>query len=271
MKRGAFVDGRGAPFPDADLARQAGFSAEDWRQAEPAVRLDAIRARGVVPDVCGPEIPVAPARGAFRVFEPMALYPKGRDGWEVKPSGYQGRKAVRIGDAFDVMAGAAAKKGHGSPFTPTQVAMGRVYRALFERHEAAGPKCSSLESSGGGSGGSASFIDAVLRDRERLDVMRRRIGPGSAMVVRRIRPSERGSRATILDRRAVDMVCLEDATCADVLRAHGWAVKGETVRALAQAVGAALDRMCGPTFERRIMAAHFAGDAGGGTTGRSGA
>ena len=228
-----------------------------------ASRLEDMKVRASVPDTCGPEIPVAPARGGFRVFEPMALYPKGKDEWEVKPSGFLGRKAMRMADAFDRMAVAAAKSKGAAPFSPTQIGMGRFYRALFERHEAAGPKCVSLETSGSGSGrGQGSFIDAVLRDRERLDVLRRRIGAGSAMVVRRIRPSERGSRTTILDRRAVDMVCLEDATCADVLRAHGWSVKGETVRCLAQAVGEALDRMCGPTYERRIFAAHFVGGGG---------
>lgn len=248
------------PFLDADLARIIGLTEEKWFKATPEARLDAIRARGKVPEACGPEIPVAPARGAFRVFEPVALYPKGRDEWEVKPSGHLGRKAVRMADAFDVMAQASAKKGGEPPFSPTQIGMGRFYRALFERHEAAGPRCAAMETSGSGSGGGqGSFIDAVLRDRERLEVLRRRIGPGSAMVVRRIRPSERGSRKSIMDRRAVDMICLEEATCADVLRAHGWSVKGETVRALAQAVGDALDRMCGPTYERRIFAAHFVG------------
>lgn len=235
------------PFPDADLARLAGVSADEWRSAQPAARLEAVRLRGAVPDVCGPEIPVAPARGGFRVFEPVGLYPKGRDEWEVKPSGFLGRKAMRMADAFDRMAVAAAKSKGEPPFTPTQVAMGRFYRALFERHEAAGPKCVSLETSGGGtSGGQGSFIDAVRRDRERLDAMRRRIGAGSALVVRRVRPSARGSKATIFDRRAVDIICLEDGTCADVLRAHGWSVHGDAVRRVAQAVGDALDRMCGP-------------------------
>jgi hypothetical protein len=251
------------PYPDTDLARIAGFSTKDWLDAEPAARLDALRSRGAVPDACGPEIPVAPARGAFRVFEPVALYPKGKDDWEAKPSGHLGRKAMRLADAFDRMAVAASRTKGAPPFTPTQVAMGRFYRALFERHEAAGPRCVSLEGGGGSGGGQGSFIDAVLRDRERLGVMRRRIGPGSALVVRRIRPSARGGRATIFDRRAVDMICLEDATCADVLRAHGWCsadgkVDGKYVRAVATAVGDALDRMCGPTFERRIVAAHFA-------------
>lgn len=269
MKRGPFGDQLGVAYADADLARQAGVSVEEWRAAQPAERLEAIRLRGAVPDACGPEIPVAPARGGFRVFDPVGLYPKGKDEWEVKPSGFLGRKAMRMADAFDRMAVAAAKSKSPPPFTPTQVAMGRLYRALFERHEAAGPKCVSLETSGGGSGGGqGSFIDAVLRDRERIDAMRRRIGTGAALVIRRIRPSARGSKATISDRRAVDIICLEDGTCADVLRAHGWCspdgkVDGKYVKAVAQAVGDALDRMCGPVFERRIVTAHFAVNGGG--------
>lgn len=252
------------PFPDADLARTAGLSQKDWTEAEPAARLDLIRQRGAVPEACGPEIVASPARGAFRVFEPVGLYPKGKDEWEVKPSGFLGRKAMRMADAFDRMAVAAAKSKSPPPFTPTEVAMGRFYRALFERREAAGHKCSSLEASGGSSGGGpGTFMDAMLSDRERLDVIWRRIGTGSALVVRRVRPSERGSRSTIFDRRAVDIVCLEDGTCADVLKAHGWVVNGETVQRVVKAVGDALDRMCGPVFERRIVTAHFAGDDGG--------
>ena len=88
-------------------------------------------------------------------------------------------------------------------------------------------------------------MDAVLRDREEIERLHRRIGTGSAMVVRRIRPSQRGSRVSISDRRLVDMVCLEDRAVSDVLKAHGWSVLGETSRAVAKALGQALDRMGG--------------------------
>ncbi|WP_065335111.1 hypothetical protein [Tritonibacter mobilis] len=47
-------------------------------------------------------------------------------------------------------------------------------------------------------GGSGSFIDAVLRDREEIERIHRRIGTGTAMAVP-IRPSKRGSRVNITD------------------------------------------------------------------------
>jgi hypothetical protein len=106
-------------------------------------------------------------------------------------------------------------------------------------------------------GSGSDYMDAVLRDRERIGVLRKRIGNGSAMVVRRNRPSARGSRVTITDRRLVDIVCLEDGTITDVLRAHGWAVKGELVKSLVQALAKALNRMMGPVRRGGTSVVHF--------------
>jgi hypothetical protein len=147
---------------------------------------------------------------------------------------------------FDVMAAKAARHNKASPLSAGQVAMGRHYRDLVERHACAGLKCSSIEvirTGGGGLGGD--FMDAVLRDREEIEHLRCRIGTGSAMVVRRIRPSQRGSRGSISDRRLVDMVCLEDRALNDVLKTHGWSVYGETSQAVVKALGQALARMRG--------------------------
>ncbi|NRB19951.1 MAG: hypothetical protein HRU33_20990 [Rhodobacteraceae bacterium] len=207
------------------------------------VRIDAVKAAGHVPPECGSEIPEAPARGAFRVFQPHQLYPEGAEGYSSKPAGYRGWSAIQRADAFDVMAAKAARHRKPSPFSPGQVQMGRHYRDLIERYESVGIKCSSLESLGSGGGQGGGFIDAVLRDREEIDRLRRRIGTGSAMVVRRIRPSRRGSRVSITDRRLVDMVCLEGKTLSDVLRSHGWSIKGDLVKALSIALGEALCRM----------------------------
>ncbi|MDN5789115.1 MAG: hypothetical protein L0H65_19100, partial [Pseudorhodobacter sp.] len=68
---------------------------------------------------------------------------------------------------------------------------------------------------------------------------------GEAMVVRRIRPSLRGSKASIPDRRLVDMVCLGGLDVTGVLRAHGWSAFGEHRDVLRRALCAALDRMQG--------------------------
>ena len=144
------------------------------------------------------------------------------------------------------MAAKAARHKKPSPLSPGQVAIGRHYRDLVERHACAGLKCSSIEvirTSGSGRGGD--FMDAVLRDREEIKRLRRRIGTGSAMVVRRIRPSKRGSRVSISDQRLVDMVCLEDRAPNDVLKAHGWSIYGETSQAVAKALGRTLARMSG--------------------------
>lgn len=220
-------------------------------------RVADVREAGRVPAECGPAAPDAPARGPVRVFTPIAHYPDGDDGYVVKPSGFLGRRTMRSADSFDVME-AKAKAANGSPpFTSHQVAIGRRYRDVVERHAAAGAKCSSLEALSGGSSDGGSFIDAVLRDREEIEVLRRRIGAGAAMIVRRQRPSKRGIRITIMDRRLVDIVCLEDGTLTDVLRQHGWAVKADLRDALRRALAEALDRMIGGYRPVRPSVAHF--------------
>ena len=222
-------------------------------------RLAEVRALGFVPAEVGPEIPTAPARGPVRMVDMMASYPKGDDGFEVKPAGFLGRKTLRLADSFDVMAAKAARHKKPAPFTPAQVAMGRFYRNLVERHESAGVKCSSLESLSqrGGGGSGSDYMDAVLRDRDQISALQKRIGVGSAMVVRRIRPSGRGSRISIMDRRLVDIVCLEDGTITDVLRAHGWANDAKLRVALCKALAEVLDRMMGPVHRRGASVAHF--------------
>jgi hypothetical protein len=211
-----------------------------------AARLAAIKAQGKVPETCGDAIPQAPARGAFRVFEPKVLHSDGQGGFEARSAGYRGRSAIQRADVFDVMAAKAARHNKASPLSHSQVAMGRHYRDLVERHACAGLKCSSIEAiRTGDSGRGGDFMDAVLRDRDEIERLRRRIGTGSAMVVRRIRPSKRGSRVSISDWRLVDMVCLEDRALNDVLKVHGWSVYGETSQAVAKALGQALSRMSG--------------------------
>lgn len=225
---------------------------------EEHARMAEVRAMGFVPSEVGPEIPMAPARGPVRMLDMMASYPKGDHDFEMKAAGFLGRKTLQRADSFDVMAAKAARHKKASPFSPAQVAMGRFYRDLVEKHDSAGVKCSSLESLSQRSAGSGSdFMDAVLRDRDRIGMLRKRIGSGSAMVVRRIRPSDRGSRVTIMDRRLVDIVCLEDGTITDVLRKHGWGDDAKLRAALQQALASVLDRMMGPMRRGGASVAHF--------------
>ncbi len=260
--------------------------AMDVRTLGEAERLDRMKAKGVLPDGYCPMIPAAPARGPVKSYTPMKLYPKGDQEWELKPSGHMGAdgvplKSIQRADVFDLMLLKArkARKGDRSdfvpPFSPAQIMMGRHYRNLVERHASAGVQCSSVETvGGGGSGGSSSFIDAVLRDRDQIALIRERIGDGLALEVKRQRkgPKRTGTimsdlnaapakaeRVSISLRGLVDMVCLSDKPLAEVLRRHGWSKRGGSVSVLRAALGAALDRMMGPILRQRSYTAHADG------------
>ncbi len=213
-------------------------------RAEEAARIAAVVQSGFVPDDVGP-VPVAPARGPVKATVRMGMYPQGEDGFRLRPEGHAGRKTLERADVFDRILLASAKRKAPHPLTPSQIATGRVYRDLAERHSAGGIKCSSLERTGSGGTGGA-FIDALLRDREQLDKLHCRIGPGVAMPLRRVRPSQRGSKRQIGDRTLVDMVALQDRSIADVLAAHGWAVNARNTKAALTALVQILDRMTGP-------------------------
>lgn len=88
-------------------------------------------------------------------------------------------------------------------------------------------------------------MDAYLAVGREIDQLRARIGAGAALVLRRVRPSARGSRVTIADRRLVDLVCIGGMTFDAVLQRHGWAIKGEYRAGLRDALAGALDRMQG--------------------------
>lgn len=224
--------------------------------ADEAERLAAIKASGEVPDNCG-VYHNAPARGTFRVTKAFALYPDGEHGFARKPAGYMGRNTIQRADTFTIAGAQAARAKTASPYTESQIAIGRAYRDLSEWLQSSGMKGSSLEVSHGGSGDADCFMDARLRDRKRLEVLERRIGSGVSMQVRRIRPSQRGiQRRNISDRDLVDAFCIRQQCMTDVLRAHGWAVKGTHTTALQKALAACLDRMIGPV-PRGVQAARF--------------
>lgn len=216
-------------------------------------RITSILSAASAPAECGGRIIPAPARGPFRVEPQTQLLPQGEDAWVQADAGFAGWRPIRAVDAFDRILLSAMRAGLAAPLSPGQVAMGRRYRALVERHDAGGVRCTDLVGAVTGEAGSgADFMDAYLAAGRELSSIRARIGSGAAMAVRRVRPSVRGGagRRNIPDRVLVDAVCLADHMPGDVLRAHGWAVKGDTRRAVTEALCAALDRMIGYRGEK---------------------
>ena len=219
------------------------------RLSAEADRIRKIKASAHPSGVVGFRIIAAPARGACVVVPNVAMVADGVDQrgqtkWRDAAAGSGYPSAIRGADIFDKMIGKARRAHEPDPLTPGQIAQARMYRALVEQHEAGGMKLSSIE--GRVSGGSGrDFMDAFMAVGHQVEGMRRRIGSGSSMQVRRIRPSARGSRRSIPDRAIVDMICLGDHSVSEVLKAHGWAAKGDTRKALIAALAGALDRMIG--------------------------
>lgn len=214
-------------------------------------RVAAVRALGAVPDAVGPRVPAAVARGPVRMVSMLAAYPDGPDKFKFRPAGAFGRKTLQIADTFDLMARRAVASGGREPFSVSQVAMGRLYRDLVERHECAGIKCSSIEGRSGGGGSGGGIMDAVLRDRQAIRALRGLMGEELALDVGPIPKARRRGRRSVPVRDLVDMVCLWDATITDVLRSYGWPVNGRNRAALTKAAGKALDRMAGPMRRAR--------------------
>lgn len=211
-------------------------------------RLEAMIARAVPAEGCGPEIPIAPARGPSRSVTPHVMMPDPKDktGWKTEETGWRGFKAAQAIDIFDQLAIKAAKRDQAPPFTKEQVNAARIYRDLVERHSAGGMKLASLEgrvASGSGKGGE--FMDAFLAEGEAIRRMERAIGNGVAMQVRRVRPSARGGQSTrnIRDRHLVDAICLHGRSFRQVLKAHGWTDSSRNTRVLMSALAEILGRL----------------------------
>ncbi|MCJ8139502.1 hypothetical protein [Falsirhodobacter halotolerans] len=200
--------------------------------------------------------PVAPARGPMRLVDAVEASPDlaqdDRGVWQVDAvvTGQRWEGQCRLQVMNDQARAAHAKRGDNEafipPFSPGQVAMARRYAMLTERHAAGGMKCSSVEArTDGGGGDGGGFMDAFVAEGRELDRIHARIGAGQAMVVRRVRPSARGTRLGIADRRLVDMVCLGGMDLTAVLEAHGWQTETKHRLVLKDALAAALDRMTG--------------------------
>lgn len=216
-----------------------------------ADRMAMVREAGAFPDECGPAPSVAPARGPLRVSEMKAVYPKGAGEVEIKGAGFQGRRTAQVADVFDLMAARGSQL-----LTVSQIGVARFYRDLKERHAAGGIRCASLEAMPSGSGGgSGAFMDAYVCEGRQIAAMERRIGDGVAL-----RASEKGRGGMISDADLVAMVVLRQMTFGAVLRARGWSAYGGHRKVLAQALGAALDRMGCTVGVARILASRAAGD-----------
>lgn len=222
------------------------------RLAEEAERMAAIKAAASIPDECGFRIAPSPARGGFVLVRNIELLPVGTDKVEAVHRGHGGRAAIRRADVFDAMVVAAKRRGAVPPLTPGQIAMGRRYHDLVELLSADGTKLSSLDASfGGGSG--IDWMDRRLAVSDEVAAMRRRIGLGPAMVLRRIRPSQRnralkpGERAPLIFTRRdlADAVCLQGRSIKQVLAMFGWTDSGRNCKAAMEALAEVLDAMIG--------------------------
>lgn len=219
---------------------------------EQAARLQLVKDAAAVPAECGPDIAPAPARGGFVLVRNVELLPVGSDKVEAVHRGFGGRAAIRGADVFDRMAAAALRAKRPMTLTPGQVAIGRRYRDVNELLSADGTKLSSLDASFGGGTG-RDWMDRRLKFAAELEGMRRRIGIGPAMVLRRIRPSQRkralkpGERAPEMFTRRdlVDAVCVKDMAVGEALKLFRWQDNGRNRRAATEALAGALDAMIG--------------------------
>lgn len=226
-------------------------TAKQARAAE-AVRIAAIKAAAAVPEECGPDIAPAPARGEFVLHRNVELLPVGTDKVEAVHRGFGGRSAIRRADAFDAMLAAAARAKRPAPLTPSQIAIGRRYHDLVELLSADGMKLSQLQGSFGGAG-KTDWMDQRLVYADELARMRRRLGVGPVMLLRRIRPSQRGralapgeAAPEMFTRRdLVDGACLRQMSIRRVLALFGWQTNGRNCKAAMGALSEALDAMIG--------------------------
>jgi hypothetical protein len=207
-----------------------------------ALTLEAIRLWSLAPDECGPEVPASPARGAYQLLRPETMVPEGGEAgaYRAAPATHQGRAVIRTLDVWDRIDVADRRARRPRSLTPAQVEAGRVYGALIERMSAAGLAGSSMEIvSGGGAGG---VSEGRLADAERVRRMRRRVGDGLALELRRVRPSARGgTRASIRALDVLDMVAVGGVMPSGVLARFGWSDKGDHRKRVVAALRAALD------------------------------
>lgn len=222
-------------------------SAAQSRLKQEADRIARMKADAARPDGCGSEIvDVAPGRGAVRRFQPREVVRTSAGQLRVARSGHNGHDALARADAFDVMQQQSSRRKKEAPalFTAGQISAGRDYAALYERCASAGVRCSSVEAMGG-AGGQGSFIDAVIRDSQRLAALDRAIGSAVVLSPRDAQAhADRGRRMM----RASDLVrgvCVEGKTISQMLQSFGWLRSPHIRKKTMVSLCAALDRMQG--------------------------
>jgi hypothetical protein len=221
------------------IARELGLPPPLLSEAD---RMADLKAQAVAPESCGPDMPMAPARGKLVAVEPMAMQMT-EEGPVPVHTGWRGRDAARAQDVWDEMATQALRAGGDEPFSRAQVAAGRAYGALVERHEARGLRGVSVETmmAGRGGPGGGGLSEAVLAEGRRLALLRRQIGDDVALEVQRV---SRRARGVVTVRALVDGLCLHGVALGRQLRLAGWSDRNADVMTTARgAVAAALDRM----------------------------
>ena len=211
-----------------------------------ASRQASVLAAGMAPTECGPEMPVAPARGKVVTFQPLQILPDGEDGYKQVELGFAGRSAMREEDVFDRMNNQVRRKKGDLVFPTGLIEVARDYREITQRVLAGNVKCSKIEGNRGG-GTDRDFMDRYMEDSEQLRRLHKAIGPGWAMQVRRqaALQMDRGQRRSISDRELVDFVVLKDRDISSVLSGFGWSVKGKSRKVLKLALWLTLERMVG--------------------------
>lgn len=219
-----------------------------------AARVAAVKSGAANPDGCSREVPEAPARGPVAEFREYRYLPKGDD-FEPVEAPYRAGCPGRVRDIFDTMTDQVGRRGGPPPFTLRQVDAGRAYGALHQRVQSAGVKCSSVFDTRGGGRGRVDFMDAYMRDVERLGLFHEAIGDGTAKDIRSKRSVLHGGtlvgevelraigRQVITVRALVDQVCIYESSLSDVLKVHGWRPTGKNRKTLRAALCAALGRM----------------------------
>lgn len=219
-------------------------------------RVTQTKALAAVPVECSAEIITAPARGPIAPFREVYWHETAHGNeWRHVP--YRSGCPGRTRDIFDIMTDQATRRGGVAPFDIGQVFAGREYRALHERVQSAGLKCSSAFDDKVRGKGKVDFMDSYLADAQRLSWFHEAIGGAIAKDMKRVSP-EKAQRVIITDdilaqadkriitvRTLVDDVCIKEKALSDVLGAHGWSVTGKNRKALRDALCAALGRMQG--------------------------